>query len=202
MTHSPQKTHAPRTGRGLLIVISGPSGVGKTTITHTLESRIGAVFSVSMTTRAKTAADTEGVDYYFVDEPRFKQAIERDELMEWAAKFGNYYGTPRVPVECNLTAGKDVLLEIDVYGAEQVKRSHPEALSIFVLPPSEEELLRRLRARKREDESVIQRRFKEAQQEIRQAREGTAYDHFVVNADLQHAVDEALAIIQQRKVAV
>lgn len=202
MTQHPTTARAPRTNRGLLIVISGPSGVGKTTITHTLETRLGAVFSVSMTTRTKTTADTEGVDYYFVDEPRFTQAIDRGELLEWAHVFGNYYGTPRKPVEHNLAAGRDVLLEIDVHGAEQVKRAFPDALSIFVLPPSEEELLRRLRARKREDESVIQRRFQEAQREIQQARDCHAYDHFVVNQHLQQAVDQAMAFVQQRKFAV
>jgi guanylate kinase len=189
-------------GRGLLIVISGPSGVGKTTVTHELEQRLGAAFSVSMTTRRKTDADTEGVDYYFVDHARFEKAIASGELLEWAKVFENYYGTPRGPVERSLVEGRDILLEIDVNGAIQVKDSHPEALSVFILPPSEEELLERLRKRGREAEAVIQRRFSEAQREIAQARKCGAYDYFIVNANLHDAVREAYAIVQRRKTPV
>lgn len=188
--------------RGLLVVISGPSGVGKTTITHQLVQRLGAVFSVSMTTRPKTAADTEGVDYYFVDEDRFQRAIDDGELLEWAQVFNNYYGTPRYAVERRLAEGRDVILEIDVYGAEQVKAAMPEALAIFVNPPSEDELLRRLRARAREGEDVIQRRFREAQREMRQARESGAYDHFIVNENLDEAIARACQIVHNHKAAV
>ncbi|MDH3584785.1 MAG: guanylate kinase, partial [Phycisphaerae bacterium] len=131
----------------LLVVISGPSGVGKTTITHALVDRLSAAFSVSMTTRPITAADTEGVDYFFVDQAGFDQAIEQGKLLEWARVFDYCYGTPRPPVQEHLEAGRDVILEIDVKGAIQVKAAMPEALLIFVLPPSEEELLRRLRNR-------------------------------------------------------
>lgn len=185
--------------RGLLVVISGPSGVGKTTITHKLVEHLGAVFSVSMTTRPKTAADTEGVDYYFVDLPRFEKAIMDGELLEHAKVFTNYYGTPRGPVVENLAAGRDVILEIDVEGAIQIKAALPEALCIFVNPPSEEELLRRLRARAREDETVIQRRFSEAKREMKQARECGAYDYFIINEKLDAAVSEACRIVSQHK---
>lgn len=188
--------------RGMLVVISGPSGVGKTTITKTLVDRLGAVFSVSMTTRTMTAADVEGRDYYFVDRARFRRAIEAGELLEWAQVFENYYGTPRAPVERHLAEGRDVILEIDVNGAEQVKRAMPEALAIFVDPPSEVELLRRLRARAREDEAKIQKRFAEAKREMAQARGGGAYDHFIVNEKLDLAVEQAFQLVQHHRAAV
>jgi len=188
--------------RGLLVVISGPSGVGKTTITHRLVERLGAVFSVSMTTRPKTAADTEGKDYFFVTEEKFKHAIEQGELLEWAQVFDYYYGTPRGPVVRNLDEGRDVILEIDVAGAEQVKKAMPEAVAIFVNPPSEDELLRRLRARGREDEATIQRRFREAQREMQQAQTGGAYDHFIINETLDEAVDHAHQLVADHKAAV
>lgn len=192
-------TPAPVPTAGLLVVISGPSGVGKTTLTHMLRDELGAVFSVSFTTRTKSAKDVEGADYHFVDVPRFRRAIEEGELLEWAEVFGNYYGTPRAPVEANLAAGRDVLLEIDVHGAIQVKRCFPHALSVFVLPPSEEELLNRLRSRRREDESVIQRRFSEARREITQARESGAYDEFVVNHELGEALEQICHIVERRR---
>jgi len=188
--------------RGLLVVISGPSGVGKTTITHRLVERLGAVFSVSMTTRPKTAADTEGKDYFFVTEEKFKHAIEQGELLEWAQVFDYYYGTPRGPVVRNLDEGRDVILEIDVAGAEQVKKAMPEAVAIFVNPPSEQELLRRLRARGREDEAKIQRRFREAKREMQQAQTGGAYDHFIINETLDEAVDHAHQLVADHKAAV
>ena len=180
-------------------MISGPSGVGKTTITHRLVERLGAVFSVSMTTRPRKGQDREGIDYYFVDEPRFREAIERGELLEWAQVFDRFYGTPRGPVETNLAAGRDVILEIDVAGGKQVKRAMPQMIGIFILPPSEQELVRRLRDRGREDEQEIQRRFRDAQREIADAHSSGAYDHFIVNKNLDAAVDEAHQIVLRRK---
>ena len=180
---------------GMLLIISGPSGVGKTTITHHVEKALGGVFSVSMTTRAMTAADKEGDDYYFVDVPTFLKSRDNGELLEWAKVFDNYYGTPRIPVEQAMSAGKLVILEIDVQGAIDVKKNMPDAFSLFVLPPSEEELLGRLRRRQREDESTIQRRFAKAKQEIAEARECNIYDEFLVNDNLDHAVNQAVQIV-------
>ena len=180
-------------------MISGPSGVGKTTITHRLVERLGAVFSVSMTTRPRKGSDRDGVDYYFVDELRFRQAIEGGELLEWAQVFDRFYGTPRGPVEANLAAGRDVILEIDVAGGKQVKQALPRMLGIFILPPSEQELVVRLRSRGREDEAEIQRRFRDAQREIADAHASGAYDHFVVNQTLDTAVEEAYERILQHK---
>ena len=184
---------------GLLLVISGPSGVGKTTITHHVERATGGVFSVSMTTRPKTDKDTEGRDYYFVDRAEFERRKETGELLEWAEVFGNYYGTPRQPVEQQLAAGKLVILEIDVQGAIQIKQNMPEAFSIFVLPPNEQELLARLRGRKREDEQIIQRRFSKAKAEIAEAKACGVYDVFIVNDDLQAAIDEAVRVVEQER---
>ncbi len=183
----------------MLLIISGPSGVGKTTITRAVERDFagqGAVFSVSATTRPKTAADREGVDYHFVTDEEFDRLIERGAFLEWAGVFGKRYGTLRGWVEARLAEGKLVILEIDVQGAINVKRAMPDAFGIFVLPPSEEVLLERLRARKREPEEVIQRRFAEAKREIAAAKASGVYDAFVVNDTLEHAIAEAEGLLR------
>lgn len=185
--------------RGRLIVISGPSGVGKSTIAHALETRLDAVFSVSMTTRPATHKDREGVDYYFVDRPTFERAVAAGRLLEWAEVFDNLYGTPRQPVAEQLAAGRDVVLEIDVAGAAQVKRAMPEAVAVFIDPPSDEALLQRLRDRGRDDEATIQRRFREAKREMAEARQSGAYDYFVVNDDLQQAIERTVEHIEQHR---
>lgn len=188
------------TPNGLLLMISGPSGVGKTTITRGVERSIAdSVFSVSATTRAKTEADVEGVDYHFASDAEFDRLIERDELLEWAGVFGKRYGTPRQWVDEQLRRGRLVILEIDVEGARQVKAKMPEAFGLFVLPPSEAVLLQRLRDRKRESEEAIQRRFAEAKREIATAREGEVYDLFVVNDDLDRAIAEAVGAVNERR---
>ncbi|MBX3321486.1 MAG: guanylate kinase [Phycisphaeraceae bacterium] len=191
---------ATDTDDGMLLIISGPSGVGKTTITRGVERGIaGSVFSVSATTRPKTASDVEGVDYHFVDDAEFDHMIENDEFLEWADVFGKRYGTPRRWVEEQLTRGRLVILEIDVKGAQQVKQRMPDAFAIFVLPPSEEELLVRLRGRKRESEELIQKRFAEARSEIAEARAGGFYDAFIVNAQLDEAMAEAIRLVGKRR---
>lgn len=184
---------------GKLIVISGPSGAGKTTITHQVRKRIDAVFSVSMTTRPKTEKEVEGEDYYFVDEARFKQAIDNGELLEWAEVFGKYYGTPLQPVEEQLANGAHVILEIDVKGGIQVRNAKPDAQMFFILPPSSAVLLERLRQRGREDEQVIQKRFREAQREITDAQDSGVYDHFILNDDLNIAIEKVVTLIKQSK---
>lgn len=189
-------------GQGLLVIVSGPSGAGKTTIAHEVERRVGARFSVSMTTRAQTAKDVDGRDYIFVDESRFREEIDRGGLLEWAEVFGKFYGTPREPVERVIETGETMLLEIDVQGAIQVKEKLPEALAIFILPPDEATLLQRLRDRKREGEDQIQKRFAEAQREIRDAKACGVYDHFIVNDDLDSAIEKAEACVRERLSAV
>ena len=188
---------------GMLLIISGPSGVGKTTITRAVEAQIpGSVFSVSVTTRPKTPADREGTDYFFVDDERFDRMVEQDELLEHANVFGKKYGTPSAWVDEQLDQGRMVILEIDVQGAEQVKAKRPGAFALFIEPPSEDELLARLRARQREDEATIQRRFAEAKREIERARSGGVYDAFLVNRELDEAIREAVGLVGRARAAL
>lgn len=186
---------------GLLVVISGPSGVGKSTIAHAIESKLGAKFSVSMTTRPQSPKDREGVDYYFVDEPRFHRAIDEGELLEWAKVFDHHYGTPRRPVETMIGEGNVVILEIDVEGAIQVRNNFPNALMMFILPPTMQTLLERLRSRGREGENAIQRRYREHEREIQRAKETGVYDEFLVNDDLEQTIAKAVDLVQQRRQA-
>lgn len=189
MTDSNTKT-------GMLLVISGPSGVGKTTITRQVIKRLDAQFSISMTTRPQTASDTNGLDYQFVTEEEFKSHIDNNDLLEWANVFGNHYGTPRKPVEEALSAGRIMILEIDVQGAIDVKKNMPEAYGVFILPPHEDVLLQRLRDRGREDEAIIQKRFNKAKLEISMAKESNVYDLFVVNDVLEDAITKIVTTVK------
>ncbi len=185
---------------GMLLIISGPSGAGKTTIARRIEQAFDdARFSVSVTTRPKTPKDREGIDYRFVREEEFQRMIDAGELLEWAQVFDHRYGTPRSPVEQTLHEGGLMILEIDVRGARIVKQKIPDAFGVFILPPGREALLDRLRARKREDEEIIQRRFREAQREIADAQEGGVYDVFIVNDDLEKAVALTHAVVQAER---
>ncbi len=187
------------TDNGLLLMISGPSGVGKTTITRAVERSIpGSVFSVSMTTRPQTPVDVDGVDYHFTTDDEFQRRERAGEFIETAVYAGNRYGTLRAPVDANLARGRLMILEIDVVGAKNVKRQYPDALGLFILPPTEDTLLERLRSRKREAEAVIQRRFAAAKEEIAEARRCGVYDHFIVNDDLQRAINEAVTTVRAR----
>jgi len=186
--------------RGLLVVISGPSGVGKTTIVHRVRDAVDAIFSVSATTRPRSDSEKEGEDYYFVSIDQFENMLQSGAFLENAEVFGRHrYGTPKEPVEAALAAGQVMLLDIDVQGGIQVRRNMPGALMIFILPPSDEELHRRLQDRGRDDAEAIDRRYNEAKREIRLARQSGAYDHFIVNDDLDLAVREATAIIRQAR---
>ena len=190
---------ATEKNRGLLLVVSGPSGVGKTTIVHRIIDRFDGVFSVSATTRECSSHETDGVDYFFLDEPTFQSWIDEGRFLEFAQVFGrSSYGTPKGPVEDQLRAGQLVVLDIDVQGAIQVRASTPEAFGVFILPPNEDELLRRLRARGREDEATIERRFAEARHEMTTARTCGAYDAFVVNDELERVVEETVGLIESR----
>lgn len=185
---------------GILVMFSGPSGVGKTTILHRVLADLGAEFSVSATTRARAAGEVDGVDYRFVDEATFQSMIDRDEFLEYAQVFGrNWYGTPRAPVDEAVDAGRTVILDIDVHGARQVRARRPEVFGIFIMPPSESELHRRLADRKREDAAAIERRFAEAKREIEAARQPGLYDAFVVNDDLEKAVAAVLELLERRR---
>lgn len=185
-------------GGGLAVIISGPSGVGKTTIAQRLLKELNAVFSVSVTTRPRSDQERDGVDYRFIDEKTFQTMREAGELLEWAEVFGHYYGTPRWPVEEAIRRGQIILLAIDIQGAIQVKQKMPEAFGIFILPPSMDVLAERLKKRGRDDAETIQRRLAKAQTEIATARSCGAYDAFVINDDLERAVEEALSLIRRR----
>lgn len=198
-------TNAASRRPGLLVVISGPSGVGKTTIARQLESRCIGEFSVSATTRPKTAADVEGRDYFFLSDDDFRSRIERGEMLEHAQVFGKYwYGTPREPVERALREGRLIILEIDVQGGVQVRSRYPRgtcpgAFMIFIEPPSAEALLDRLRLRGRDSEEAIQRRFSEAKREIELAHQSGAYDLFIMNDDLDAAIDAVCKAVEEKR---
>jgi guanylate kinase len=183
----------------LLLLVCGPSGVGKTTIVHELIRRFGGLFSISATTRQRSPQERDGVDYFFIDEGTFQEWIAEDRFLEHAQVFGRaWYGTPEAPVRAELAKGHLVVLDIDVQGADNVRKRIPEALAIFVLPPTEQELLKRLRARGREDEAAIERRFAESKLEIARAMQGHTFDAFVVNDTLPRATDEVSAIVAAR----
>ena len=184
---------------GLLVVISGPSGVGKTTIVHRVKEAFNATFSVSATTRPKSESEEDGVDYFFITDDAFDQMIGKGEFLEFAEVFGCHrYGTPKLPVLQAMQRGEVVLLDIDVQGGIQVFENMPESLRIFIMPPHEEELLTRLRSRGRDDEDAILRRFREAKQEMAKAEGSGTYNTFIINDELELAVAETIAVIKQQ----
>jgi guanylate kinase len=181
--------------RGILFVSAGPSGVGKGTVVRAVRSRVpdGLTVSVSATTRPPRAGEVDGRDYRFVDRETFARMIADDDLLEWAEVFENLYGTPSSFVEEHLAAGEDVILEIDVQGAAQVRDRAPDAVLVLLRPPSLDELARRLRSRGTESEDRIARRLGEAERELAQA---SWFDHVVVNDDLERASSQVAAIIE------
>lgn len=180
--------------RGELIVLSGPSGVGKSTvIAELLSNRRDIHFSVSFTTRQPRVGEEHGVNYYFVSREEFERMIEADELLEYAQYVENYYGTSLKVIEEKLQAGVDVLLDIEVQGAAKVREKCPEAVFIFIIPPSLEELSRRLRKRNTDSEDVIAQRLAKAREEC---RECTKYDYLVVNDNVMSAAQEILSILE------
>ena len=184
---------------GLLLVLSGPSGVGKTSIVHELLQRFDGVFSVSATTRQAGPGEVDGRDYQFITESQFQNMINEERFLEYAQVFSrSWYGSPREPIEAALKNGRLAILDIDVQGAEIVRAKYPQMYGVFVLAPSEEELLHRLRLRGREDEAAIQRRFAASTKEIARARIGKTYDDFVVNDDLARATDTICALVAKR----
>ena len=180
-----------------MIVYSGVSGVGKGTILAKLMPMedLNLAYSVSMTTREPREGEIEGVNYFFVSKKRFLQAVRNGELLEHARFVGNDYGTPKEYVEKMREEGKNVLLEIEIRGARQVMEKCPDALSIYIVPPSLEELERRLRERSTEDEQTIMKRVSKARQELKDI---DFYEHIVCNDDLDKAVEEIRQIILDR----
>ena len=172
-----------------VFIISAPSGSGKSTlVSHLMANVPGLMFSISYTTRTPRGAETDGHNYHFISRQEFEAMIEGDEFLEWAEVFGNYYGTHRGILEEAQTQGKDLVLDIDVQGARQLKCRIPEAVTVFILAPSRQILAQRLRARGEDQESVIERRLKEAAEEIRNYN---AYDYVLINRDL----DESDAVL-------
>ena len=180
--------------RGLLLVLSAPSGTGKTTLARRfVGTHPEAAFSVSMTTREPRGAERNGVDYHFVDSLTFQGMIERDELVEWAEVHGNFYGSPQSAVDRAFSTGGIAVFDIDVQGGQSIQRRFPEAVLVFVLPPSMAELERRLRERGTESEDSIRRRMLAARSELEHG--ARAYDYLVVNDSVDRAYEELEAIV-------
>ena len=182
--------------KGLLIIISGPSGVGKGTVRNYFmnDASLKLAYSISMTTRSPRAGEQDGVDYIFTTKEKFEEAIQNGELLEWAEFVGNYYGTPMSQVEKLRNEGKNVLLEIEVQGATQVKEKCPDALTIFIIPPSMEELENRIRGRRSEPEEVVQQRLAKAGKEMKMVNN---YKYIVCNDDPKLAAELISSIIRR-----
>jgi len=181
---------------GKLLVLSAPSGAGKTSLAHGLIERVpGTAFSISHTTRAPRPGERHGVDYFFVNERDFGELVAAGRFLEHARVFDNHYGTSRAVVENLMQQGKNVLLDIDWQGAASIKAQMPEAITVFILPPSREELERRLRGRGQDDDEVIARRMRDAESEMSHYGE---FDHVIVNDDFAAALADLSAIVEGR----
>ncbi len=193
MVRVPRVTTQP----GRLIVLSGPSGVGKDTVLHELRSLEPDLrYSVSYTTRTPRPGETDGLSYSFIDEPTFRDMAERGEFLEWAEVHGHLYGTAEARVKEALARGEDIVLKIDVQGAAWIRPRVDGALFIFLMPPSEDELRRRLMARDTEDEAAVDLRVRNA---VAEMAEGAAYDHQVVNDDVNRVAREILDLVHRRR---
>lgn len=182
--------------KGLLIIISGPSGVGKGTVRSLFmnDESLRLAYSISMTTRPRREKEVNGKDYLFVSKEEFEQAIARGTLLEWTEFVGNYYGTPLSAVEDLRNQGKNVMLEIEVQGAMQVREKCPDAISIFIIPPNREELEKRIRGRHSEAEEIVQQRLAKAAEEMKMVKD---YKYVICNDDPQLAADMITLIIKR-----
>lgn len=182
---------------GLLIVVSGPAGVGKGTVVSLVRERDrDVIFSVSATSRSPRPGEMDGVNYFFVTKERFQEMIRGNELLEWVEYCGNYYGTPRAYVESELQKGKIVLLEIDVEGANNIKRQYPQCIMIFIMPPTLEELRSRITKRGTEPPEVIEKRLQRAENEMKYS---SAYDYVIVNRTVEEAANRFLDVIRHKR---
>ena len=183
--------------RGVLVILSGPSGVGKGTVRKILMELpdVNLFYSISLTTRPKRPGEEEGKDYYFVDKETFQKNIDDGNLLEYAEFVGNYYGTPKDKVEEMLNEGKNVLLEIEVNGTKKVLAKMPDAVSIYLMPPNFGALESRIRGRSTEEEAIIQKRLAKAKMEMEVAGD---YEYNVINDDVNRAANEIARIIRER----
>ena len=187
--------------KGLLIVISGPSGVGKGTVRKKFFEKIGErlYYSISMTTRAMREGEVNGVDYHFASREQFLKEIENDNVLEYNEYVGNFYGTPKNIVYDKINNGIDVVLEIEVNGAKMIKEKVPNCVSIFIAPPSFESLKDRLIGRNTESVDVIEKRLKKAEEEIASAN---MYDYIVINDNIEDAANDVISIIESEHLRV
>jgi guanylate kinase len=187
--------------RGIIFILSAPSGAGKTTIyREALKAIADLKFSISLTTRTRREGEADGIDYSFVSEEEFKRRHSSGELAEWARVFESSYGTPRAPLDAAVKSGRDILLDIDIQGARQIRKIYPrDAVSIFVLPPTLEELAGRLRGRATEEESKIQHRLQKAREEAEAYPE---YDYLIVNAEIARSVAQLETIVNAERLKV
>lgn len=188
-----------RANKGVLLVLVGPSGVGKSTIARKLTQQLDLCYVISATTRAKKPGDENGKTYDHISREEFLRRLDADAFMEYASVYDDYYATPKQPTLSWIAEGRDVLLEVDVQGALQVRYHYPDALLIFILPPTESTLLQRLTDRGRDKPEEIQRRFRSARREIHMARGARAFDFMVVNDDLDRATAEIVMLVNQKK---
>ncbi len=180
---------------GKLVVVTGPSGVGKSTIISAARSRTDAAYSVSVTTRRPRPGEVDGEDYRFIDRESFDRMKDDGALLEWAEVFGNCYGTPKLPVQEAIEQGGVIILEIDIQGGMQVHAQLPDETFVLILPPGKEALRKRLHFRGTEDEVTLRQRLKKSEEEIRMARDSGIYTHEIVNNDVETAVDRLVEII-------
>jgi guanylate kinase len=179
--------------RGLMLVLSSPSGAGKTTLSRMLLAEKQAELSISVTTRAMRPGEVDGQHYHFIDKARFERMVKNSELLEWASVFGNSYGTPRAPVEAALSAGRDMLFDLDWQGTQQMReKARDDLVSVFVLPPSVPELERRLRTRAQDPDDVIRARMAKAGDEMSHWAE---YDYVVINENIDISAAQVRAIL-------
>jgi len=185
--------------RGLMLILSSPSGAGKTTLTRMLlqDKSIDLSLSVSSTTRERRSSEVDGIHYHFITRPQFERMRDADEFLEWAEVHGNFYGSPRGPVEAVLSQGRDVLFDIDYQGTQQVRQKAPhDVVTIFILPPTMKELRARLERRAEDSQDTIDKRLVNARHEIQR---WTSYDYVLVNDDLQQTYKQVLTILDAER---
>ena len=185
--------------RGLMLILSSPSGAGKTTLTRMLlqDKSIDLSLSVSSTTRERRSSEVDGIHYHFISRPQFERMRDGDEFLEWAEVHGNFYGSPRGPVEAVLSQGRDVLFDIDYQGTQQVRQKAPhDVVTIFILPPTMKELRARLERRAEDSQETIDKRLVNARHEIQR---WTSYDYVLVNDDLQQTYKQVLTILDAER---